>query len=360
MTKALHARRVHVAAAVLAVVTATTGVVTVASASAAASTTTTSSARAAAGWLARQLTGSHHDHYAVTFGGKQYPDAGETIDGLLAMDAARASQSAAARITSWLQANAKSYATGSGATPGHYYPGALAKLLLAAEAQRAKPHSFGGLDLIRELQSEEQPDGAFMNTADTSFGEGPIDQALALIALSHTGSLYDWPNPRAIAWLVGQQCGDGGFTSATQSTPASTCSDVDATAYAAQALLTVHSSAAARALHWLSVHANSDGGFGLSNGKAASNANSTALALQAESQANHTVLVTKALNWLHRHQVTCSGPTARRGAVVFSGSTFSQATALRATTQAGQAFTRKWLGIINNTGAITAAPVLKC
>lgn len=346
---------------VAAAVVAGTVAVTATSATATATTTvtlTTSPAKAAAGWLARQLVGPNHDHYAVSFNGQSFPDAGETIDGLLGMDAAGVAQTAAHRVTLWLAANAKSYATGSGFTPSTYYPGALAKLLLAAEAQHANVHDFGGIDLVKALKNEEQSNGVFQNTGDTSFGSSPIDQALALIALSHTGSYFDWPDARAIAWLVGQQCGDGGFVSSNQNTPAKTCTDVDASAYVAQALLTVHSSAAARALRWVFTHHNSDGGYGLtSNGKASSNANSTALAVQAIRQAGFNA--TAPLAWLIRHQVGCKLTTARHGAITFAG-TYTQPTALRATTQAAQALAHRWLGDITNNGAIAAAPYLAC
>jgi hypothetical protein len=354
-------KRTAIAAAAVAVATATTTVGLVSASATAATVRTTSSAKAAAGWLAGQLTGPHHDHYAVTFGGKAYPDAGETIDGLLGMDAAKVSQRAAARVTKWLQANAKDYATGSGTTPNSYYPGALAKLLLAAEAQHADVHDFGGINLVRALRKTEQPDGAYLNTGDTQYGSSPVAQSLALIALSHTGSMYDWPDAKAIAWLVGQQCGDGGFMSSNQSHPAATCTDVDATAYAAQALFTVRSSATARTFHWLGVHQNSDGGFGLdANGKPSSNANSTAVAMQAELLAHHVASRAHAGAWLRRHQVRCSGATSRRGAVLLSGSAWNHDTALRATTQAAQALAGRWLGSISDRGAIADAPVLKC
>jgi len=353
-------RRARAATAAVGVVISAAAVVGVAGYDAVASTTvtTTSPAKAAGGWLARQLTGPNRDHYSVTFNGTQFPDAGETADGVLAMDAAKVSQTAAARMTKWLKANAKDYATGSGFTPGTYYPGSLAKLLLVAEAQHANVRSFGGIDLVKQLRGEEQSDGAYLNTGDKSFGSSPVAQSLAMIALSHTGSMWDWPNAKAIGWLVGQQCADGGFSSSTSSAPAKTCTDVDATAYAVQALITVHSSAAARAVHWLVTHRNSDGGYGLTtDGKASSNANSTAVAVQALRQA--TWSVTSGISWLRSHQIGCSGAYSRRGAVRFAGA-FNQATALRATTQAGQALALRWLGSISDNNAIDAAPRLKC
>ena len=359
MHQLLHTRRARLTAAAMSVTIAATGAAAVATtASAAASVTTTNPSKAAAGWLARQLGGPNHDHYSVSFNGTSFPDAGETIDGLLAMDAAHVAQAAAVRVTKWLKANAKDYATGSGFTPGTYYPGSLAKLLLAAEAQHSTIHYFGGLDLVKELKKEEQPDGAYLNTGDKSFGSSPVAQSLALIALSHTGSLSSWPDARAIAWLVGQQCGDGGFSSSTQSPPAKTCTDVDATAYAAQALLTVHSSAAAAAMRWLGAHRNPDGGYGLdTNGKASSNANSTALAVQARLEAGYSA--SAPLRWLRGQQIGCSGRSGRRGAVRLA-SGYSYATTLRATTQAGQALAQRWLGDIDNAHAVDAEPRLAC
>ncbi|HMC69634.1 MAG TPA: hypothetical protein VKJ07_10805, partial [Mycobacteriales bacterium] len=136
MHQLLQTRRARLTAAAMSLTIAATGAVGVATtATAAGAVTTTSPSQAAAGWLARQLTGPNRDHYSVSFNGQSFPDAGETIDGVLAMDAAHVAQTAAGRATKWLKANAKDYATGSGFTPGTYYPGSLAKLLLAAEAQ---------------------------------------------------------------------------------------------------------------------------------------------------------------------------------------------------------------------------------
>jgi hypothetical protein len=349
----MRSRAGRVAAAVtIAAVAATSA--TVATATAATSTpTTTSPAKAAAGFLARHLTGPHKDHYAVTFQGTAYPDAGETADGVLGMDAAGVAQDAAKRATAWLAANAKSYAAGSGS----YYPGSLAKLLLVAEAQHADLHSFGGLDLVKLLQQDEQPDGSFGNTGDKQYGTTVVGDALSLIALTHAHSLYAWPDAKAIGWLAGQQCGDGGFTNTVQATPAAKCADVDTTAYAAQALLQVHSRAAALAMHWLLVHQNRDGGFGLAGAQQSSNANSTALAVQALREAGYGY--GKALTWLAKHQQRCSAPSSRRGAVVFQSS-YDADTAIRATTQAAQALALKYLGGISNTNAAAAAPALTC
>lgn len=316
--------------------------------------TTRNPAAAAAGWLARSLTGPKQDHYVTKFGSNTYVDDGLTADGVLSMDAAHVAQAAATRMTARLQKDASSYA----GTAPNYYPGSLAKLLLVAEAQHVSIHNFGGIDLVAALQGEENSQGLY-DDPDTQFGyESPLTQALAIIALSHTGSAADKPDGKAVRWLVGQQCGDGGFATATATTPAATCTDVDTTSYAAQALLTAHSHAAGKAIKWLRKHRNSDGGFGLDqNGKPQSNANSTAIAAQALLQSGGTAH--SALRWLANHQVGCKAKRSRRGAIRFATG-FDHATALRATSQATQALAHKWLGTINNKGAVDAQPRLRC
>jgi len=317
--------------------------------------TTHSSAKAAAGWLTRQLSGPNRDHIVTAF--TPQPDPGLAADVVLSLDAAGVGQHSAQRITRWLRSQAKSFTAvvGAGRNPGH-----LAKLLIVAEAQHADVHSFGGINLVHALKSAEQPSGAFTDTADPSKGDDPVSQALALIALSHTGSIADWPDASAIGWLVSQQCGDGGFFYQSQTTPQQSCNDVDSTAFAAQALLTVHSSAAASAVRWLRSHRNPDGGYGLAFGSSnpSSNTNSTAVTVQALRQAGNSAGY--GLSWLHRHQIRCSGLASRRGALKFDDSSFEINSATYATAQAGQALAKKWLGDISRTGASTAEPRLAC
>jgi hypothetical protein len=335
---------------------AVTTVVSSVPAGAAASTSvsTRSPASAAAGWLARALVGSKHDHYVVKAGDTTYVDDGLTADGVLSMDAAHVAQAAAKRMTARLEKDAHSYA----GTAPNFYPGSLAKLLLVAEAQHVDIHDFGGLDLVAALHGEENSDGLY-DDPDTKFGyESPLTQALAIIALSHTGAAADAPDGKAVQWLVGQQCADGGFATATATTPAKKCTDVDTTSFAIQALLTAGSPAAQDAVGWLRKHHNNDGGFGLdANGKPMSNANSTAVATQALLQNGGTAR--RAMHWLANHQIGCHAKRARRGAVRFATG-FDHATTLRATSQATQALARRWLGRIDNTNAVDTQPRLRC
>src|SRR3954454_17998445 len=102
----------------------------------------------AAAWLVAQLTGPNHDHY--NFPGTTFADDGNTADGVLALDAAQVAQTAAARMTAWLESDVANYA----GTAPNYYPGSLAKLLIVAEAQHVDVHDFGGVDLVAALLGE--------------------------------------------------------------------------------------------------------------------------------------------------------------------------------------------------------------
>jgi len=343
--------------ATVAVVAATAAVAAAAPSTADAATVprTHNPAKAAAGWLARQLAGPNNDHIVTSF--TPQPDPGLTADAVLSMDAAGVAQTAARRATHWLRTQTKSFTAEPGAGRD---PGRLAKILLVAEAQHADVHAFGGLDLVAQLKSAEQPSGAFTDTGNPSKGDSPVSQALALIALSNTGSVRDWPDAAAIAWLVSQRCGDGGFFFATQASPPQNCNDVDSTAFAAQALLTVHSSVAASAVHWLRAHRNPDNGYGLAFGSSspASNANTTAVTVQALRQAGYSA--SAGLSWLQKHQVGCGGLPSRRGAVKYDKSGYQRASAAYATAQAGQALAHKWLGAISRIGAAADAPRLAC
>jgi hypothetical protein len=348
-------RRIASCAALTVLAVTTAGISTASAADHQRRVTTRNHAAAAAGWLARQLSGANRDHFSTSFNGTTYVDDGLTADGVLGLDAAHVAQAAAKRMTARLQKDANAYA---GTSP-NYYPGSLAKLLLVAEAQHVDIHDFGGIDLVAALQGEENQDGLY-DDPDTQYGyESPLTQALAIIALSHTGSASDAPHGKPVKWLVGQQCGDGGFATATSDTPAAKCTDVDTTGFAAQALLTAGSSTAAHdAISWLRKHRNNDGGWGLDvDGKPSSNANSAAVVAQALLQNGSKAR--GPLRWIIHHQVGCSAKRARRGAIRFATG-FEHSTALRATSQAVQALGHRWLGHIDNTGAVDAQPRLRC
>ncbi|MEU3060170.1 prenyltransferase/squalene oxidase repeat-containing protein [Streptomyces subrutilus] len=111
-----------------------------------------SAAQGAAGYLAEALKKDGH-LTAVTPGADQpTPDTGNTADAVIALAAAGHEQSAAGALE-WLKANSAAWAKGS--------PAALGTLVLAAHATGTDPKSFGGADLVAELNATgPAPQGA--------------------------------------------------------------------------------------------------------------------------------------------------------------------------------------------------------
>jgi hypothetical protein len=329
------------------------------------SVTTTNSAAAAAGYLARQLVGKHHDHYTGTFpSGKKtitYVNYGETADAILSMDAAGVAQTAATRATKYLEANVKKYA---GKSAGTFAPGPIGKLMLVAEAQHANLHAFGGLDLVAAVRKTEGARGAAAGEYQQNPAGTPVkfdytsttSQALAMLGLADTATSSGQPDAAAVSFLIAQQCGNGGFPTEILANPKSACSsepkDVDSTGYAVQALLAAGAHAAAgKAIGWLMSAEHKNGAFGQPG-----NANSTALAVQALIAAHHNVAKSEA--WLASRQVGCSGAAARRGAVALQKKYDSSA--LLATSQAGAALAGRPLAWIDKFDATGPSPVLSC
>ncbi len=374
-----HIRRIAAVAALSAVAVAALGTATAAAsrataaasrATAAASrakhpatrTTTSRPAASAAGYLARQLTGRHHDHYDGSYvSGKKtivYVNYGETADAILSMDAAKVAQRAAARATRYMEKHVKAYAGRSVAT---YAPGPIGKLLLVAEAQHVDVHSFGGLNLVSALDSTEGVRGAAVGEYQQNSKGTPakydyfstVSQALAVLGLANSPHPADQPDPAAVSFLGDQQCTGGGYPTELLSSPTAACAvgkDVDSTGYAVQALIAAGSSAIAD-LTWLRSVEHPNGGF-----DTPANTNSTALAIQALLAGGRKAGKPEA--WLTAHQVGCSAPANRRGAVKFQGR--YDASALLATSQAGAALAGKPLAAIDKAGARAGAPLLAC
>jgi LPXTG-motif cell wall-anchored protein len=112
--------------------------------------------------------------------------------------------------------------------------------------------------------------------------DGVYRQSLAILGLVATGHT---PNAPAVAWLLGQQCADGSFTAYRANTSVActaTTEDENATAAAIQALVALGkpTTTAVAALKHFQL---ADGGFydNTAFGPAASDANSTGLALSA-------------------------------------------------------------------------------
>ncbi|MEV5610416.1 prenyltransferase/squalene oxidase repeat-containing protein [Streptomyces sp. NPDC052225] len=125
------------------------------------------------------------------------------------------------------------------------------------------------------------PSGLYGSTDPTY--DGVWRQSLAFVAQDTVGVT---PAKKAVDWLAGQQCADGGFA-AFRADPSKACDaktavDSNSTAAAVQALAAVggHDAEVAKGATWLKKNQNDDGGWGYNPG-GASDANSTGVVLGA-------------------------------------------------------------------------------
>jgi energy-coupling factor transport system substrate-specific component len=156
---------------------------------------------------------------------------------------------------------------GAGAPPD---VGSLERTILVVQAAGLSARSFGGHDLVAELQRRFRSDG--------SIGDQVNLTAFAVLAL-RAGGAWDGrgTDSRTLRWLAHQQDGDGGFSFAG----AGGSSDVDDTGAALEALAGdgAADGVKARAVSFLRRQQDRDGGFPSQPGTD-SNAQSTAWAIQ--------------------------------------------------------------------------------
>ncbi len=155
--------------------------------------------------------------------------------------------------------------------------GPCGRLIQAVIAAGLDPHAFGGLDLVATLQ------GFFGTTVSGGYGDGQaFAQTLAIQGLIATGTT---PPAAALSFLVQRQDSDGGWNYLDikdDPNPADfAASDTNSTAMALMALDAAgNHSRDASALAWLHKQQQPDGGFPYQSGSG-SDPDSTALVLQA-------------------------------------------------------------------------------
>ncbi len=145
--------------------------------------------------------------------------------------------------------------------------GALERTILVVRAAGLPATSFGGQNLLTELQHQIRGDGSVADQVNLT--------AFAVLALRAAGVA---PAGRTRSWLVRQQNGDGGFSFAT----GGSTSDVDDTGAALEALAGSGGASArarARAVAFVRAQQDGDGGFAAQPG-GESNAQSSAWAVQ--------------------------------------------------------------------------------
>jgi hypothetical protein len=232
--------------------------------------TTTFRARHALRFVAR--------HQAANGSITAFSPLGSTADAVLAMVAARRGRHRIHRALGYLKTH-----LGDATTIG-----LKAKVVLAARAGGRDPRRFGGRNLVHEIKISQRTNGHYGS------GGSVIDQALAMLALVAAG---EQPAAPAATWLTGAQCPDGGwqfdapYRSATDNrnchnrTVADfTFADTNTTSYAVQALDTLAAPVAPAVspfAYFRFVRDPVKHGWGYDQNTTLTDANSTALVLQA-------------------------------------------------------------------------------
>lgn len=196
----------------------------------------------AAAFLLAQLVDG--ERVETRFGEMSFPDAGLTADVIFALFQANVAAASTEAALVWLASQADAY---TGVASGDTYAGAVAKLLLVADAS-GRTTLFDADTLVQRLRDRQQPSGRF--TDQSSFGDfsNTITQSLAIIALHRAAPAQ--LTSTATDYLASQACEDGGLPSALESTDCT--SNVDATGFAVQAFqATGNTTARDAALAWL-------------------------------------------------------------------------------------------------------------
>jgi hypothetical protein len=204
-----------------------------------------------------------------------------TADAVTSMVAARRGDSAIRDAIRFLATRVSAGAVAS--------VGQRAQVVLAAVAAGKDPRGFGGADLVAALRRTEQPSGRYGPGTDV------YEHALAMLALAAAGA---GPSRASAAWLAGAQCRDGGWQNddppgpnddahcIDRTDPASDpfASDTNTTSVAVQALRAGRGSARPDVSPFRLFRALRDrrfGGWGYSWSFDTTDANSTALVIQA-------------------------------------------------------------------------------
>jgi len=250
----------------------------------------TASAQAAARWLAGLITPGG---FIPSANNSSVPNLDATANTVLALASAGVRHTKAALALTYLELHVNDYVTVASVDG----PGKLALLILDAHAMNASPTSFGGTNLVNRLLATQRLTGAdtgLFGAQDPSF-DGAYRQGLSLAALAIAGKTSGSAVTAGDAWLTGQQCPDGGWTSyITTSNPCNgrpvnfAGPDTNSTALAVQGLEAQHAltpTAAGAALQFLARAQDADGGWSYEpnthNAPGVSDPDSTALVLQA-------------------------------------------------------------------------------
>ncbi len=272
------------------------------------------SATLTADWLTTQLTSGliHNDEW-------DYDDYGLSIDVALALQAVDAADPTLAEVDTALQGHVADY---TGHAP-EVYAGATAKLAVFAQSVGADPTTYGGTDLVRQLNKRASTKtvirGRIQDKSQYGDYANVIGQAFAARALKTAGT---GKADEVLGFLLKQQCREGYFrlnfkkstTSRKQGcnagNPATpSAPDTDATAVAVLQLQATTGKnlktkkAIAKAGRWLKSTQKKFGAFGGGTTTEGPNTNSTGLAGWALGASGSCGAAQDAAEWVSKWQV---------------------------------------------------------
>jgi hypothetical protein len=248
---------------------------------------------------------------------------GSTADAISALVASRRGPEAIDAALDFLEEHASEAET----------VGQAAKLVLTAVAGGRDPRDFGGRDLVKVLVDAEQESGQYGPHTPDDQNDGEVtDHVLAMLALAAAPEAD--PSSNSLAWLAEAQCDDGGWqhTGPPGANEDRHCfsgdaqedffrSDTNTTSLAVQAIA-AHAQASAPLQpspfrFFRAIRDDRRGGWGYSWDLRLTDANSTALVIQAYVAEGRT-LPEGAMRALTRLQYRLCGPTSKAGAFAYS------------------------------------------
>lgn len=266
-------------------------------------------AGSATSWVKGELTDGLM--YNPNFGG--FNDYGLTLDAGLAF-AELGRDRLVRKVRRAMSPNVDSYISAADwGSPHDRYAGAVAKALVFAQTSGADPRSYGGFDLVVELEDVTTPAGRIKDRGADDYAN-TIGQAFAVRGLWEARSTE---RRRALKFLVDQQCDAGFFRlnfsaagAADQGCSRGDAPDTDVTALAVLALDTLPKGNATAqrsirgAKRWLARRQADSGSFTGGPTTATANANSTGLAAWALGETGACARAAKAARWVERLQVS--------------------------------------------------------
>ncbi|MEM9517434.1 MAG: prenyltransferase/squalene oxidase repeat-containing protein [Actinomycetota bacterium] len=268
-------------------------------------------------WIERELAANGGSLPSSFDDTGQTPDWGLTADAILALNSGgRGAEESATTATGLMAANINDYITGQTfGDPNGVYAGPVGKSFVTAIAQRQDPNDFGGVDLeaLSRVAIEQTglQAGRFSdrNSIFGNFSNG-FGQAYNILGLSTTP---DGVPENAAAFLLDQQCPNGGFRLNYDTTPATRgCDDnaevdVDGSGLALQALLVLGDGpevieAIEKVSAWLTSIQRGNGSF--PNSAGTENSNTSGVVAQALAAVGDPSAADNAAMWISTITVT--------------------------------------------------------